>query len=410
MRNVNRAVFIVVLVFAGLARAGESPRLKLLYDQHRWFELREAIKGQETPALYRGAVASAFNDSKAAETYLNRTIKLEPSSDSAEDAHEKLADIYIRSGKYRKAVEQLDQALRIKPRSPEVVNARAIFAAWSRHPDQSVRSAKATSIRADVSKDGVKLPVSVHGKTVYWLLDTGANLSVMSESEAGMLGVAIDEFSVNVADSAGGATKMRTAVVDELAIGNVRLRNVGFLILADSQQPMSDLRPGERGIIGIPVLMALRSFSWNADGTFSIRPGSGHLMNGTNNLSFDDLNLVTRVQFEGKGLDCMLDSGQEAGSQLWTRFANDFAALLQQRGTKSNQQVTMVGGSNERETIALPEIHLRVGGLNTRLGPAQVFSKPVGDDFHHGLLGMDVLSQAGEVSIDFRSMMLKLLP
>jgi Aspartyl protease len=119
---------------------------------------------------------------------------------------------------------------------------------------------------------------------------------------------------------------------------------------------------------------------------------------------------VTRVQFEGKELDCIVDSGQDAGSQLWTRFANDFAALLKQRGTKSKQQVTLVGGSNERETIALPEIQLLVGGLNTTLRPAQVFSKPVGDDFHHGLLGMDMLSQAREVSIDFRSMMLELLP
>jgi hypothetical protein len=61
-------------------------------------------------------------------------------------------------------------------------------------------------------------------------------------------------------------------------------------------------------------------------------------------------------------------------------------------------------------TIALPEIQLRVGGLHTTIRPAQVFAKPVGDGFHHGLLGMDVLSQAREVSIDFRSMMLELLP
>jgi Aspartyl protease len=71
----------------------------------------------------------------------------------------------------------------------------------------------------------------------------------MSESEARMLGVAIDESSANVADSAGGTTKMRTAMVDELAIGGLPLRNVGFLILPDSQQPIRDLRPGERGII-----------------------------------------------------------------------------------------------------------------------------------------------------------------
>ncbi len=410
LRDVNGAVLIVVLVLAGLAGAGESPALKPLYDQHRWFELREAIQRQEAPTLYKGAVASAFNDAKAAEKYLSQTIQLEPNSDDAEDAHERLADLYVRSGRYTEAVQQLDQALRIKPASPDVVNARAIFAAWSRHPDQSVRIAKSTRIHTDVSKHGVKLPVSIHGKTVHWLLDTGANLSVMSESEARTLGVAIDESSAQVGDPAGGMTKMRTAVVDELGIGGVSLRNVGFLILPDSQQPMSDLRPDERGIIGIPVAIALQSISWSSNGTFEIRPGSGRSANSANNLSFDGLSPVTRVQFEGKELDCILDTGEDAGSQLWTRFANEFGPLLKQRGTKSKQQVTMVGGSNDRETIALAEIHLRVGGLKTTLRPAQVFSKPVGDDFHHGLLGTDILSQARKVRIDFVSMTLELSP
>jgi hypothetical protein len=409
-RGTKLAALVSVLLIAGSATAREAPALKLLYDQHRWFELREAIKNQEAPSLYKGVVASAFNDTKAAEKYLYQTISREPNSDCAEDAHEKLADLYIRLGRYHEAVQQLDQALRIKPASADIVNARAIFTAWSRHRDQSTEGLKSISIRADVSNHGVKLPVSIHGKTVHWLLDTGANLSVMSESEARMLGTAIDESPANVSDSAGGTTKIRTAVVDDLAIGGVHLRSVGFLVLPDSQEPMSDLPAGERGIIGIPVVVALQSIRWSADGTFEIQPGSHGSGKLANNLSFDALSPVTRVQFEGKELDCILDSGADAGSQLWTRFANDFAPLLKERGKKSKQQITMVGGSNARETIALPEIELLVGGLNTTLRPAQVFSKPIGDEFHHGLLGMDVLSQARRVSIDFRAMTLELLP
>jgi hypothetical protein len=91
MRSVNKAAWIGVLVFAGVARASDAPALKPLYDQHRWFELREAIKDQDAPPLYKGTVASAFNDTKAAKKYLSRTIKLEPNSASAEEAHEKLA-------------------------------------------------------------------------------------------------------------------------------------------------------------------------------------------------------------------------------------------------------------------------------------------------------------------------------
>ena len=48
----NNSAWIGVLVFAGLAIASDAPALKALYDQHRWFELREAIKGQDAPPLY----------------------------------------------------------------------------------------------------------------------------------------------------------------------------------------------------------------------------------------------------------------------------------------------------------------------------------------------------------------------
>jgi hypothetical protein len=67
----------------------------------------------------------------------------------------------------------------------------------------------------------------------------------------------------------------------------------------------------------------------------------------------------------------------------------------------------MVGGSNVRETVSAAGTQLRVGGLSTTLQPAQIFFKPVGDDFHHGLLGMDLLSQARKIRIDFASMTLE---
>jgi len=397
------------LILPARVLSGEDYTLKLLYDQHRWFELRDAIRAGHAAPLHEGAVAAAFNDTKAAEKHLNRVIKQEPNSTDAEDAHEALANLYIRSGKYRQAVQQLNEALRIKPSNPDAENARAIFAAWSKHPDQAIGRVKPTTMHAEVSRDGVKLPLTIHGKTVHWGLDTGANFSLISESEARMLGVAIDESSARVADSAGGSTRMRTAVVDELTIGDVRLRNVAFLVLPDSQEPMSDLQPGERGLIGIPIVIALQSVGWKSDGSFEIRPESSS-RKAHKNLSFDGLSPVTRAQFESGELDCIVDSGDQSGSQFWARFARDFAALVKQHGTKSSQRVAMVGGSNVRETITLPEIQLRVGGLNTTLRPAQVFSKPVGDDFHHCLLGLDVLSQAREVRIDVRSMTLQLLP
>jgi hypothetical protein len=56
----------------------------------------------------------------------------------------------------------------------------------------------------------------------------------------------------------------------------------------------------------------------------------------------------------------------------------------------------------------VPEVRLHIGGFEAVLRPANVFSKPVGNDSYHGNIGMDVLRQAAEVTIDFRSMSLTL--
>ena len=122
-------------------------------------------------------------------------------------------------------------------------------------------------------------------------------------------------------------------------------------------------------------------------------------------MAFDDFNPIVRGALEGKSLDFFLDTGNQAGTQLWSRFKTDFPEILAAKGVAAgSSQVTQLGGANERPTTEIPELRFEVGGLKARLKPAKLFNKPVGNDYQHGLLGMDVFSQAQEIVIDFRSM------
>ena len=42
-----RTILAVALVFLTIATAADKPTLKQLYDRHRWFDLRDAIKDQD---------------------------------------------------------------------------------------------------------------------------------------------------------------------------------------------------------------------------------------------------------------------------------------------------------------------------------------------------------------------------
>ena len=103
----------------------------------------------------------------------------------------------------------------------------------------------------------------------------------------------------------------------------------------------------------------------------------------------------------------MLDTGNVRETQLWPRFAADFPQVVAQ-GTRSSVRLTQIGGSEEHDVTVLAEAQLRIGDFDAALRPANVFSAPVGDGRSHGNLGMDLLSQASEVTVDFRSMTLGL--
>src|SRR5579864_6164512 len=142
-------ILLTLLLLAPFAQAKDKAELEALYKQHRWFELRDAIQGQNAAPLYKGAVAVAFNKSKSAEYYLRQAIKLETNSDHVEDAYGMLANLYARFGEYRKATQQLDQMLKIRPGDQDTANTHALFGAWAGHPDQSTKQLRPTRIHAD---------------------------------------------------------------------------------------------------------------------------------------------------------------------------------------------------------------------------------------------------------------------
>jgi hypothetical protein len=131
-------------------------------------------------------------------------------------------------------------------------------------------------------------------------------------------------------------------------------------------------------------------------------------MRGPPNLAYHGGQVITKVVFDGRDLEFVLDTGNQSGTELWERFGREFEPLVKTRGRAGSARVTQVGGATDRVTTVIPDLHLRVGGKETVLPQAQLFSRPVGDDHFYGLLGMDVLSQADEVTIDFRSMKLTL--
>ena len=295
----------------------------------------------------------------------------------------------------------------LEPDDSDAKSVRPLLAALSSSPDQSI--GRRHSSRLSLHREGADfgVPVFINGTPATYTFDTGANLSLLSESEAKRLGLAVRDVESSMEVMTGARVSLRIAIASEFTVGAFRLKHVAFLVFPDDQPPFNDLPMGERGIIGIPVLLAFQSFSWGSDGSFEISAPRRRLAHS--DLCFDGQIPVADVQFENRSLSFSLDTGAEV-TYLYPPFAAAFPDLVKEQGKKESQKVTGVGSSTQVESSTLPKLQLGVGGIATILQPARILlaQTTAGSKLFDGNLGMDLLTQAQRTTLDFRSMTLTL--
>jgi predicted aspartyl protease len=398
------AICLLLLVQPCSAEHHERADLKSLYDSHRWFELRDAVANGGTPLFYQGPVACAFNHLRACEKKMAAVIGSQPEPDEALKAHEHLASVYLIHGKYREGLAEIDAVLALKPNESDARNIRPLFAMLSGFPDQqTVHRASST---LDLQDAG--LPISINGKpAVYWF-DTGANFSVMSESEAKRFGLEVREVSTKMGVSTGAEIELKVAVADEFSLGSFQLRHVAFLVASDNQPPFNEGAEGSKGLIGMPVLMALERFAW-ADRKFEIGRTRPRKDVPHADLCFDENDPVTQIQFENRTLTFVLDTGA-TNTDLYSPFAAEFPALISTAAKTDSYKTEGVGSVKYTEVAVLPSVPFKIGGFPVVLKNANVLLKPTGNksNFFEGNLGIDLLQQAHKTTFDFEAMTLTL--
>jgi hypothetical protein len=231
-----------------------------------------------------------------------------------------------------------------------------------------------------------------------------------SDREAAQLGLTAEPVRTKINDSSGnGIAGFRVAIAKDLVIGGLHLRNVPFLVIPDTNEPFVELGPkeGHRGLIGLPILLAMRSVRWTPHGDFEfdLPPTSA---TEASNLLFHETNPVVQVMDGEQKLDFTLDTGA-VGTDLNPIFAEDFPDLISS-GRKENNTITGLGGSKDYESVLIPSVSLTVGGKAVTLAPAHVsVSQGLGGvSMWAGNLGNDLLNQGHAVTVDFRVMSLKL--
>jgi hypothetical protein len=380
----------------------KSPNLQTLYAARRWFELRDACASTNSPALYLGAVAAVFNRADDAEKLLRSVINEGRSSDQAYDAYEFLMHLYLQTGQYERLNLDMKRRLLDFPGRPALQQDLAALGPLLKLPNQVTVETGHDIVHHD--RD-LFIPCTINGAQARYFVDTGAGISSMSESEAKRLGIGIRHTSGKMGTSTTRQVQFRTAVAKELVVGGVRLKNVSFAIFPDDQEPWVHLPPRERGLLGIPVLLASQRILWSRKGTMGIGPTPGRFNTTAPNLCFDNDQLMVSVRYNQSDILMRLDTGA-VDTEFYAPFATRFSELLGS-GTRGFKEVRGVGQTENMESVTLPGLKLGIGGPDLDLRPAVVLLKQVGPPNCYGNAGIDLLKRGDAFEIDFQAMTLK---
>ena len=383
-----------------------EPELAQLYRSHRWFELRDAISGSSEASFYSGAVAAVFNEVDECKTRFQSMIRSSPASRQAREAHQMLAWMYARGGEFSSALSELHALAVLQEETAELERGIELYATLARYPQQHVVE-RGLSVLSYKKLDGyIFIPLQVNGRAAHFMVDSGANISLITESQAAELRLPIQEVpstATMMYGVTGTVTPFCTALVNELTLGRHTIKNVTFLVVADDQ---FDFYPGFGGALGLPVLLALRTLRWTTSEIFEAGFASAVKRLSECNLAFDNSDCVVQASSSGKEFDLLLDTGNNQ-TIFWPPFVARSKQIID-KAASGHLALTGVSGTAMVEHHLASHFKLKIGDFELGIKDVPVLRciTTPNSRWLSGHLGVDLLAHCESVTIDFPAMKL----
>jgi hypothetical protein len=260
-----------------------------------------------------------------------------------------------------------------KSSAEDAKEVHSFFSVLSQYPDLEIVSDQPSEVQAETIEGNLFLPVRANGIPGAYIVDTGANLSAVCESEARRPGLISHETASKALDVSGSSIGMRVAEASVLWIGKTHLEHVAFAVYPDSSEPFVELPKGHKGILGISILIALGAFRIEKNNRFEIL--SNPKLTAKNlPIVFNGASAVAQIGLSGKSSNVIFDTGA-ARTYL---YPPKIAAMpdLARSANRQYQNVTGASGSSLQEVLIVPSISLFLG-KNVVFSPATILLRAV---------------------------------
>ncbi|MBP2834173.1 retropepsin-like domain-containing protein [Aquimarina sp. U1-2] len=276
----------------------------------------------------------------------------------------------------------------------------ALWGALRKIPRQKA-SFKKTEIRMSKDKAGLKnLAVVINKDTLDFIFDTGANLSVIVASKAKQM-QRIDTV-IKVKALTGKTVDATLAVAHELFLGNGILTHVIFLVLPDEALHFPQIDYQINGILGFPVIEAMKEVTITADHKLII-PNRPHEHSG-NAMALYSLTPIIELKSQGAYLPFSFDTGA-AETHLYAPYFKKFKDSIENVYAVTDLGMGGAGGVVNVMGYKVP-LHLEINNKPITLDSVSLIT----DENYkrssglYGNIGQDVIREFEAVTLNFESM------
>ena len=273
-------------------------------------------------------------------------------------------------------------------------------------------------------RTGVDYPVSIPNRQspLFAQLDTGAEISLLTESTAKSWGVKLLNGSATLHGYGGGAFPAHPGVIPQLTIGKAELHNIPVYVTADSNLYIAAIKRQTNALLGYSVVAALGRLTFAKDGSLTVHAQSpardlhlsAALWSAEHSLLVElgTQPVFTKGTVTGSAATrlFMLDTGSNS-TLLTDHYLAEHTAEF--HGTPP--QTARLAGGGGIHAIAAYEaknVPLFAGDTLILLNGPHILARPTGSEVENffGLLGQNTLGIFSSYTIDFRNMSLTLSP
>ncbi|MRT92738.1 retropepsin-like aspartic protease [Ancylomarina sp. 16SWW S1-10-2] len=420
-----KSIVYLLIVFVLASCSSHSTQSKNEIDKQlkslNFFEAKRELETSKTKLLkqdylyFSGIINNAFN--KNAESLNNFQELLEDYGPKLSDSLKAKVlqtqlNLYLKIFEYKKGSLVGEELIKhyskvLKPSIlNDIRNTLDICRILKQIPNQIITKNEDDVVVLPIVRDKANLqriPVRISNIEKNMIFDSGANLSLMSDSFAKKVGVTKLKGTINVGTGTDDV-KVSLGVVKSMYLGSILFENIIFLIFPDAMLYSAEIDYSMDAIIGYPVMSQLGEFTIDNINNQFIIPIEPELT-GVSNFALNELNLLVLATHKNDSLLFHFDSGSDRTS-LFNRYYLKHKSEIDNLQLKTEQiNLQGAGSTKQIDSYSIPDFDIQFTSKKIHFNSIDLYLEEVSE--YDGRIGQDIISNMKKLTMNFDKMIIK---